>query len=75
MFTQAGSASRTGYGYARFLLQDRRRELQTLELRHQRKEMLPEDYLNCQRALLQAISELASLIRLDSDASLNDNSI
>jgi hypothetical protein len=56
---------RSGYRYAEFLLQDKRRELQILKLRHSRMVISSEDYHSCRRSLLDAISQLEALLRGD----------
>lgn len=73
MFERSGPASRGECGYARFLLQERRQELQALELKRRRNEILLADYLSCQRSLVQTIGELASLVRGYSDADAGDH--
>lgn len=62
MFKQAESPDREGYKYARFLLHDRQRELQALELKHRRMLILKTDYLSCRRSLLQAIDQLETVL-------------
>lgn len=56
---------RSGYKYAKFLLQDKQRELRSLELKHSRKLIPSGDYYSCRRSLLQAISQLETLLRGD----------
>jgi len=58
---------RSGYEYARFLLQDKQRELRYLELRYSRTLISSEYYHSCRRSLLQAISQLESLLRSDTE--------
>jgi hypothetical protein len=56
---------RSGYRYAEFLLQEKQRELQALELRHSTMAISSEDYHSCRRSLLDAISQLEALLRGD----------
>ncbi len=74
MLKQAESPDRQRYRYARFLLQDKQRELQTLEVRHRRELILPADYLSCRVSLLQAISQIETLLRGDAEHLPNDES-
>jgi hypothetical protein len=61
MLSQAGRESARRYEYAQSLLRDKHRELQSLEIRHQREQIPTDEYLSCRRALLQAISELSHI--------------
>jgi hypothetical protein len=54
--------NRDGYSYVRFLLQEKQRELQILELRLRQKLILLEDYFSCRRSLLQGICQLETLL-------------
>lgn len=58
---------RNGYNYARVLVQDKQRELQSLERRYSRTLIPPEDYHSCRRSLLQAINQLETLLRGDAE--------
>jgi hypothetical protein len=58
---------RNGDGYVRFLLQDRQRLLRSLELNYSRTLIPSEGYDSCRRSLLQAISQLESLLRGDTE--------
>ena len=64
--TEQGRQGRNGYGYVRFLLQDRQLLLRTLELNYSRALIPSADYDSC-RSLLQAISQLESLLRGDTE--------
>jgi hypothetical protein len=61
------SEIRSGYSYVKFLLQDKQRELRSLERRYSRKLIPSEDYDSCRRSLLQAINQLETLLRGDTD--------
>ncbi len=50
-------------GYARELLRERRRHLETLECEVQMVGMTPSDRQSCRRSLLQAIGELEKLLQ------------
>jgi len=52
--------------YARELLRERRRHLETLESEVQLVGMAPSDCQSCRRSLLQAIDELETLLRTGS---------
>lgn len=65
MLKQAGTQCGDEYRYAEPLVQDRRRELKVLELKHRHQEISRDEYLSCRRALLQAISELETLTRAE----------
>ena len=52
--------------YARELLRERRRHLETLESELQLVGMTPTDCQSCRRSLLQAIAELETLLRTGS---------
>ena len=56
---------RSGYKYAKFLLQDKQRELRSLERKHSLKLIASGDYHSCRRSLLQAINQLETLLRGD----------
>ena len=58
---------RSGYKYAKFLLQDKQRELRYLDLKHSQMLIPSDDYHSCRRSLLQAISQLESLLRGDTE--------
>jgi hypothetical protein len=58
---------RSGYEYAKSLLQDKQRELRCLELRRSLMVIPREDYHSCRRSLLQAISQLETLLRGETD--------
>ena len=58
---------RGGYNYARFLLQDKQREMRSLERKYSRLLISSKDYHSCRRSLLQAISQLETLLRGDTD--------
>lgn len=58
---------RNGQSYVRFLLQDKQRELRSLELRYSRTLIPWEVFYSCRRSLLQAISQLESLLRGDTE--------
>lgn len=59
------SCDQGGYGYARFLLDDKRREFQALESRR-RRDLIPDaEYQSCHRSLLQAIGQLETLLLND----------
>jgi len=58
---------RSGYKYAKFLLQDKQLELRSLELKHSRKLIPSGDYYSCRRSLLQAINQLETLLRGDTE--------
>jgi hypothetical protein len=64
---EQGRQDRNGYGYVRFLLQDKQLLLRTLELNYSRALIPSEDYDSCRRSLLQAISQLESLLRGDTE--------
>jgi hypothetical protein len=53
---------REGCKYVHLLLQDKQRELRTLEVRHQQMLICTEDYMSCRRSLLQAVAQLEELI-------------
>jgi hypothetical protein len=63
MLKQAQTSNKEAYDYARSLLLDRQRQLQSLELKHRQRLIGKGDYLSCQRSLLQAIGLLESLLR------------
>ena len=63
MSEQAEFPNRAGLKYARSLLNERREELQTIELKHLRMPMSQTDYLSCRLSLLQGINELEALLR------------
>lgn len=48
---------RSGIDYVRFLIAERRRELENL-----RKRVRPAEFLNCERSLLQAINDLELIL-------------
>jgi hypothetical protein len=48
--------------YTRRLLKERRNALQTLEFAYLQGLVPPNDYLSCQRSLLQAIGQLETLV-------------
>lgn len=50
------------YEYPRLLLQEKRWELQALELKHRSNLMNTNEYLSCRRSILQGISELENLL-------------
>lgn len=54
---------RGGYGYAKFLLSERRQVLRDLDLKYTGMRPPPRDYLSCRRSLLQAIKQLETLLR------------
>jgi hypothetical protein len=54
---------RNGYDYVRFLVRENYRKLQLLELRHGKMLIPSADYRSCRRSVLQAISQLESLLR------------
>jgi hypothetical protein len=56
------------YAYPRLLLQEKRWELQALELKHKNKLMSTKEYLSCHRSILQGISELENLLLTDPKA-------
>ncbi len=60
---QAQTSYKEAYDYAHSLLQDKQRELQSLELKHWQGLIDKDDYLSCQRSLLQAIGQLESLLQ------------
>lgn len=56
------------YEYPRLLLQEKRQELQALELKRRSNLMSANEYLSCHRSLLQGISELENLLLTDPKA-------
>jgi hypothetical protein len=56
------------YAYPRLLLQEKRWELQALELKHKNNLMSTNEYLSCQRSVLQGIGELENLLLTDPKA-------
>ena len=54
---------RNGYDYARLLVRQKHRELRLLELRYRQLLIPSADYRSCRLSLLQAISQLESLLR------------
>ena len=59
---KADTQDRKGSDYVHLLLQDKKRELRDLELKHSQALIGAEDYLSCRRSLLQAIAQLEELI-------------
>jgi hypothetical protein len=57
------SPNRLDYTFVRLLLNERRRELQSLELNYRR--MPSCDFLSCRRSLQQGIKELEALLLAD----------
>jgi hypothetical protein len=55
--------NRDGYEYSRWLLQEKKRELWTVELKHRNNLTPANEYFSCRRSLLQAINELENLLR------------
>jgi hypothetical protein len=72
-----GSAIDDGDEYSSSLLRERQRELLILERKHRDQQIQTTDYLSCRRSLLQAIGELANLVRRcpPSDPDHSTNSI
>jgi hypothetical protein len=62
MHNQPRSEQSGEYEYTKSLLQARHRELRSLELKRQRRQMAPDEYASCRRSLLQAIAELESIV-------------
>jgi hypothetical protein len=60
---KAEAQDRKASDYVQLLLQDRHRELQNLEVKHQQMLIHPDDYLSCRRSLLQAVAQLETLAR------------
>jgi hypothetical protein len=58
---KAESASE-GHDYTSLLLRERMQELRVLERRRARGQLSGDEYRSCRRALLQAISELTTLL-------------
>jgi hypothetical protein len=56
------------YAYPRLLLQEKKLELQAIELKHGSNLMSENNYLSCHRSLLQGISELEKLLLNDPNA-------
>lgn len=62
MMLTTETQDRKDYKYVHFLLQDKQRELQELEEKHQQLLISTEDYLSCRRSLLQAVGQLEALL-------------
>jgi hypothetical protein len=56
------------YAYPRLLLQEKRWELEALDLKHKNNLMSTNEYLSCHRSVLQGISELENLLLTDPKA-------
>jgi hypothetical protein len=59
---EASDRGLSGPEYVRFLLEERKRELRTIELENERSPIMPQHYISCRRSLLQAIGQLEDLI-------------
>lgn len=65
--------NRNGYNYVRSLLQDKKRELRSLDLRFSWKLIPSEDYHSCRRSLSQAINQLMTLLSDDTGSRNSDS--
>jgi hypothetical protein len=61
----------TGYEYAKFLLQDKQRELQLLEQRLRGALLQPHEYESCRHSLKQALDQLETLLRGEAECRAN----
>jgi len=72
MFNQPKPVRRQNYSYSNSLLQERQQELHALEQKHREGQIPPDDYRSCRRSLLQAISELRSILPNDPESETPD---
>lgn len=63
MTTQGASGIETVFQYVESLLQERQRELMDLDRKYRLRKIQRNEFLSCRRSLLQAMSELAGLVR------------
>lgn len=63
MHQRDGLDTRWGYIYARYLLQEQERQLQSLKEKRRERLISQADYCSCRCSLLQAISQLEALLR------------
>jgi hypothetical protein len=63
MTTQIASEIEAVFRYVESLLQERQRQLMDLDRKYRLRNIQPDEYLSCRRSLLQAMRELAALVR------------